>query len=92
MNKKIKRRNVLYQRAICRTFGSQCFVYGRGKIGISVKMLVKICNLLGLCAYYVLFGDSLYAEKLLFNKIKRIDRKYIPLLNSFIKELLILDK
>ena len=64
----------------------------RGRTGVSVKMLVKICSLLGLSADYVLFGDSIDEEKSLFNKIKRIDKKYMPLLNSFVKELLILEK
>ena len=31
----------------------------RGRTGISVKMLVKICNMLGLSADYVLFGVCL---------------------------------
>ena len=30
----------------------------RGRTGISVKMLIKICRLLGLSADYVLFGGD----------------------------------
>ena len=30
----------------------------RGRTGISVKMLIKVCNLLGLSADYVLFGNE----------------------------------
>ena len=30
----------------------------RGRTGISVKMLIKVCNLLGLSADYVLFGEA----------------------------------
>ena len=30
----------------------------RGRTGISVKMLIKVCKVLGLSADYVLFGDD----------------------------------
>ena len=30
----------------------------RGRTGISVKMLIKICDVLGLSADYVLFGEK----------------------------------
>ena len=30
----------------------------RGRTGISVKMLIKICDLLGLSADYILFGTN----------------------------------
>jgi len=64
----------------------------RGRTGISVKMLVKICDLLGLSADYVLFGEERNADALLLDKIHRIDDKYIPLLNKIITELLTLTK
>ena len=60
----------------------------RGRTGISVKMLIKICNVLGLSADYVLFGEDRNKDVLLLDKIHRIDDKYLPLLNSTITELL----
>lgn len=63
----------------------------RGRTGISVKMLTKICQVLGLSADYLLFGDSCDDDTVLLNKIRRIDRKYKPLLDSVISELLVLD-
>ena len=64
----------------------------RGRTGISVKMLVKVCNLLGLSADYVLYGEERTADAMLLDKIHRIDDKYIPLLNKVITELLTLTK
>ena len=63
----------------------------RGRTGISVKMLMKICNVLGLSADYVLFGDERGEDAHLLNRIKRLDRKYIPLLNDMISDLLALN-
>ncbi len=60
----------------------------RGRTGISVKMLIKICNLLGLSADYILFGEESEETNLMTDKIKRIDKKYLPLLNDLIKNLL----
>lgn len=60
----------------------------RGRTGISVKMLVKICEVLGLSADYVLFGKERNTDTMLLDKIHRIDEKYLPLLESMIKELL----
>ena len=60
----------------------------RGRTGISVKMLIKICNVLGLSADYVLFGEDRNKDVLLLDKIHRIDDKYLPLLNSTITGLL----
>lgn len=60
----------------------------RGKTGISVKMLIKICNVLGLSADYVLFGDSRSSDIFLLEKIRRIDEKYLPLLNKLLDEIL----
>ena len=60
----------------------------RGRTGISVKMLIKVCNVLGLSADYVLFGAERDADTLRADNIRRIDDKYIPLLDSLIGELL----
>lgn len=61
----------------------------RGRTGISVKMLIKICDVLGLSADYVLFGNSGQdAERL--DRLNRIDGRYLPLLDSVIAELLAL--
>ena len=64
----------------------------RGRTGISVKMLIKVCDLLGLSADYVLFGEERNADALLLDKIHRIDDKYIHLLNKVVMELLALTK
>lgn len=60
----------------------------RGRTGISVKMLTKICNVLGLSADYVLFGEGRGEDSLLLDKIHRIDDKYLPLLDRVLTELL----
>lgn len=62
----------------------------RGRTGISVKMLIKICDLLGLSADYILFGTNRDNDTMMLEKIHRIDDKYIPLLNRLITELLAL--
>ena len=62
----------------------------RGRTGISIKMLTKICKLLGLSADYVLFGKERDADAQLADKIHRIDDKYLPLLDKMINELLAL--
>lgn len=63
----------------------------RGRTGISVKMLMKICNVLGLSADYVLFGEERGEDTLLLDRIKRLDRRYIPLINNMISDLLALN-
>ena len=60
----------------------------RGKTNVSVKTLIKICDVLGLSADYILFGDERGADTILLDKIRKIDDKYIPLLNKMINELL----
>ena len=60
----------------------------RGRTGISVKMLVKVCNILGLSADYVLFGTERDDDTLRADNIRRIDDKYLPLLDQVITELL----
>lgn len=62
----------------------------RGRTGISVKMLVKVCNVLGLSADYVLFGHDRQEDTLRLDAIHRIDEKYLPLLDKVIAELLAL--
>ena len=64
----------------------------RGRTGISVKMLVKVCNVLGLSADYILFGNSRENDELRLDSIHRINDKYIPLLDRVISELLSLSK
>lgn len=64
----------------------------RGRTGISVKMLIKVCNVLGLSADYVLFGNERQGDSLRLDAIHRIDDKYIPLLDSVIAELLALSR
>ena len=60
----------------------------RGRTGISVKMLIKVCNILGLSADYVLFGTERNADALRADNIRRIDDRYLPLLDKMIAELL----
>lgn len=62
----------------------------RGRTGISVKMLIKVCNVLGLSADYVLFGADRQDDALRLDAIHRIDEKYLPLLDKMIAELLAL--
>ena len=64
----------------------------RGRTGISVKMLIKVCNLLGLSADYVLFGTERKEDELRLDAIHRINSKYLPLLDKTIGELLVLSK
>lgn len=60
----------------------------RGRTGISVKLLIKICDVLGLSADYILFGNERNTDTLLLDKIHHIDEKYISLLDKVITELL----
>lgn len=62
----------------------------RGRTGISVKMLIKVCEVLGLSADYVLFGEERSDDLLLLDKVHRIDEKYLPLLDGVIANLLLL--
>ena len=47
----------------------------RGRTGISVKMLIKICKVLGLSADYVLFGETRTDDELRVDRIRRIDER-----------------
>ena len=60
----------------------------RGRTGISVKMLIKVCNLLGLSADYVLFGTEREGDAKRLDTIHRIDDKYLPILDAVTTELL----
>lgn len=60
----------------------------RGRTGISVKMLIKVCNLLGLSADYVLFGHERAEDTKRLDTIRRIDEKYLPILDAVTIELL----
>ncbi len=62
----------------------------RGRTGISVKMLMKICSVLGLSADYVLYGEERTKDDVLANQIHRINDKYLPLLQDVITDLLVL--
>ena len=62
----------------------------RGRTGISVKMLIKVCKVLGLSADYVLFGSERSEDSNRLDAIHRIDEKYLPLLDKVIAELLAL--
>ena len=62
----------------------------RGRTGISVKMLIKVCNVLGLSADYILFGEERADDKMRLDSIDRISPEYIPLLDKVITELLAL--
>lgn len=64
----------------------------RGRTGVSVKMLVKMCHVLGLSADYLLFGENRDADAALLEKINRVDGKYIPLINKMLDELLAITK
>lgn len=60
----------------------------RGRTGISVKMLVKVCNVLGLSSDYVLFGSERTEDEMRLDAIHRINEKYLPLLDNMIEQLL----
>ena len=62
----------------------------RGRTGISVKMLIKVCDVLGLSADYILFGEERSEDTLMLDKIHRIDEKFLPLLDGVITNLLAL--
>ncbi len=64
----------------------------RGRTGISVKMLIKVCTLLGLSTDYVLFGTERNDDRARLDSINRIDSKYLPLLDKVISELLALSE
>ena len=64
----------------------------RGRTGISVKLLTKVCGVLGLSADYVLFGSRRDGDSLRADKLRHIDSHYLPLLDKVIGELLSLSE
>lgn len=62
----------------------------RGRTGVSLKTLKAICNLLGLSADYLIFGNERSQDDMLLDKIHRVDDKYLPLLDSILNQLLAL--
>ena len=64
----------------------------RGRTGISVKLLTRVCGLLGLSADYVLFGNQRDEDMLRADMLRHIDHRYLPLLDQVISELLALSK
>ena len=62
----------------------------RGRTGISVKLLTKVCGLLGLSSDYVLFGEQRDEDALRADRLRHIDSRYLPLLDQVITELLAL--
>ncbi len=63
----------------------------RGRTGVSVKTLIKICKTLGLSSDYILFGQEREFDAALLDKIHRIDQRYLPLLDKILTELLALN-
>lgn len=61
-----------------------------GRTNVSLKTLRKICQVLGLSADYVLFGEERTEDGLLMDKLRRLDGKYLPLVTSLLDELLAL--
>ena len=62
----------------------------RGRTGVSLKTLKAICNLLGLSADYLIFGEERDADKAMFDKLHRLDDKYLPLVDELLNQLLAL--
>lgn len=61
-----------------------------GRTGVSLKTLTAICNLLGLSADYVIFGEERSGDAQLLDKFRRLDEKYLPLIEEIINQLLAL--
>ncbi len=61
-----------------------------GRTGVSLKTLTAICRLLGLSADYVIFGEERTGDAQLLDKLRRLDEKYLPLVDSVITQLLAL--
>ena len=64
----------------------------RGMTGISVKTLMRICDVLDLSADYVLFGDPRPGDDHFLNKLHRVDEKYLPLVDSMLTSLIEIEK
>lgn len=64
----------------------------RGRTGISVKLLTKVCRTLGLSADYILFGEPRDEDSLRADRLRHIDPRYRSLLDQVIAELLSLSE
>ena len=64
----------------------------RGRTGISVRLLTKVCKILGLSADYILFGQERSEDQQRAELIGKIDDRYLPLLDKLISELLSLSE
>lgn len=62
----------------------------RGRTGVSLKTLKAICNLLGLSADYLIFGEERDTDKAMLDKLHRLDDKYLPLVDELLNQLLAL--
>lgn len=61
-----------------------------GRTNVSLKTLRKICQVLGLSADYLLFGAERTEDSILMDKLRQLDKKYLPLVTSLLNELLTL--
>lgn len=62
----------------------------RGRTGVSLKTLKAICNLLGLSADYLIFGEERDSDEVMLDKLHRLDDKYLPLVDELLNQLLAL--
>lgn len=62
-----------------------------GRTGVSLKTLTAICRLLGLSADYVIFGEERSEDVQLLDKFRRLDKKYLPLMEEVMNQLLALN-
>lgn len=61
-----------------------------GRTNVSLKTLRKTCQVLGLSADYLLFGEERTEDSILMDKLRQLDKKYLPLVTSLLNELLTL--
>lgn len=64
----------------------------RGRTGISVRLLMKVCEVLDLSADYILFGDERPSDTYYLNKLHGINEKYLPLVDSLLTQLRDMDQ
>ena len=62
----------------------------RGRTGVSLKTLKAICNLLGLSADYLIFGEERDSDEAMLDKLHRLDDKFLPLVDELLNQLLAL--
>lgn len=63
----------------------------RGRTNVSLKTLTKICKLLGLSADYLMFGETRGEDALIYDKLQRLNEKYLPLVDTLLNQLLALE-